>query len=154
MNDSSLSVHCCFTLLWFGSIKLSRVFEVAHLCAAAAWRLSPSYSADGRNGGKSTGNSHGSHPFRAGKIAASVANHFASQGFGGGLGFAAGGTGGGAGTGGGVSAQELKLWVSERAPLLHTCLSTFMHTRCFLYGDAKDEGVEGEQTAGRDGGIS
>lgn len=151
MDDTSLYVPTVASPFWFGSLKLTRVFEVAHLCTAAAWRISPSHSTDGSNGGKSTGNSNGSHPFRASKIAASVANHFASQGFEGGLGFAAGGTG--VGKGGGVSAQELKLWVSERAPLLHTCMNTFMHTRCFLYGDAKNEGVEGEKIVEGRGGI-
>ena len=61
------------------------------------------------------------------------------------MGFAAGG---GEGGGGGVSVQGLKSWVSERAPLLHTCLSTFMHTRCFLYGDLRSKGAEGK-TRGR-----
>lgn len=37
----------------------------------------------------------------------------------------------------------MKAWVTERAPLLHHCLSTFMHTRCFLYGDARSKGVDG-----------
>lgn len=43
----------------------------------------------------------------------------------------------------GVSSDGLKAWVAERAPLLHHCLSTFMHTRCFLYGDARSQGVGG-----------
>lgn len=63
---------------------------------------------------------------------------------GGGGGVPGGGGGGGGGGGeGGVSCEGLKAWVAERAPLLHHCMSTFMHTRCFLYGEARSQGVEG-----------
>ncbi|CAM9821557.1 unnamed protein product [Ascophyllum nodosum] len=119
--------------------QLSRVFEVANLCSAAAWRTA--HAAGGSsNGGKPPASSSGPQSFRANKIAASVATYLDSNEFaGGGMGFAAGG---GEGGGGGVSVQGLKSWVSERAPLLHTCLSTFMHTRCFLYGDLRSKGVE------------
>lgn len=105
----------------------------------------------GSNGGSvaststpATGGDSGASPFgtdgqfRSEKLAESVKSHLDSAR----ISRAAGG--GGADEEGGVSAQGLKLWVSERAPLLHHCLSTFMHTRCFLYGDARSQGVKGE----------
>lgn len=63
----------------------------------------------------------------------------------GGAGGAGGGMDMGMGMGGAgrVSLPQFQRWVAERAPLLHLCLSTFMHTRCFLYGAAKERGVAG-----------
>eukprot|EP00752_Nemacystus_decipiens_P005703 g5161.t1 len=117
--------------------QLARLFEAAHRCCTVAWRPPASPDADSTDSGGSGsgGGSSEKGPFRSEKLAESVKNHLGSAR----MGAAAGGGGGG---GGGVSADALKAWVAERAPLLHHCLSTFMHTRCFLYGDARTLGVE------------
>lgn len=142
--------------------QLARLFEAAYCCSTVAWRRSvtpgdngtytdvndtPTTGCDGGDG-KDGGGHSGASPFGVGgqfrseKLADSVKNHLGSAR----IWAAAQGNGGGGGGGeGGVSAQGLKVWVSERAPLLHHCLSTFMHTRCFLYGDARSLGVKGER---------
>lgn len=102
--------------------KLARLFEAAHLCSTAAWASDT-----------------GSPRFRSEKLAESVLNHLNPQRAGG----ADTASVAGAAVAEGVSSSELKAWVAERAPLLHHCLSTFMNTRCFLYGDAKEEGIAG-----------
>lgn len=101
------------------------MFEAAYYCSVEGWDTVDTA------GPSAT-------PLNGKKLAQSVANHLASEGTGG-----VGGLGAG-GASGGVSSQGLKLWVADRAPLLHHCLSTFMHTRCFLYGDARAKGVAGD----------
>ncbi|CAN0273693.1 unnamed protein product [Ectocarpus sp. 8 AP-2014] len=127
--------------------QLARLFEAAHCCCTAAWRRSPTTTDDTATGTASTstsipeaasGSSSENSQFRSDKLAESVANHLGSAR----MGVSRIGPGGGGDGEGGVSPQGLKAWVSERAPLLHHCLSTFIHTRCFLYGDARSLGLE------------
>ncbi|CAN0005323.1 unnamed protein product [Scytosiphon promiscuus] len=130
--------------------ELARLFEAAYCCGVAASQppsRDPSPAATngtpGTPEGTSSSDASGEPPgeggspspppstqglFRSDKLAESVKNHLTSA-----------GTGGDAA---GVSSQGLKVWVAERAPLLHHCLSTFMHTRCFLYGEERGLGVE------------
>eukprot|EP00903_Cladosiphon_okamuranus_P009957 g9446.t1 len=128
-------------------LQLARLFEAAYCCSTAAWSTPAVPGADtttdggggGCGGGGSGGESSEKGPFRSEKLAESVKKHLGSARMG-----AVPGIGGSVGVGGkegGVSSDGLKAWVAERAPLLHHCLSTFMHTRCFLYGDARSQGV-------------
>lgn len=103
--------------------QLERLFRVVHLSAVAAWKNS------GDPGGFRM-----MRRFRSEKLAGSVMSFVQKD---------RGAAGVEARSGAGLSLEGFKRWVSERAPLLHTCLATFIHTRCFLYGDAKGSGVSG-----------
>lgn len=113
-----------------GATELKRVFEAAHLLTKAAW---PTARPSMRR-------------FRSEKLAASVISfvHPPTKAK------IPGGGGAGEDVPGRVSLAQFQRWVSERAPLLHHCLSTFVHTRCFLYGSAaRTKGVTGlPSTAG------
>lgn len=106
--------------------QLNRVFETAHSLVKAAW---PNAGGAGTN------------RFHAEKLAMSVIRFVHSPEKGNALEGAAAGIR--AKRAEQVSITEFKGWVSAMAPLLHHCLSTFMNTRCFLYGDMKAKGLSG-----------
>ncbi|CAM9219937.1 unnamed protein product [Choristocarpus tenellus] len=120
-----------------GMPQVAHLFEISHAMSQTAWGIERSPA---------------SRPFDVKRLASSVSRSQAGSRNGP---WPKAGTGPGAvgsdnsETEHGVDFAGLKLWVSECAPLLHTCLTTFMHTRCFHYGDSEDNTSESAQGGGR-----